>query len=215
MNQGVLKRLASIGFAASCGLVDPAVGLAELPAHVVIESLESVGDEAHRWAPSDLGALIELVSRDRRVQVRERVAELAGSMGGAVPPGAALALLQTLSLDDSARVRAAAARGLMRVLERTPMPERVDLVASWATSQEPRRRAALAYALAADLPTQVVLVALEQLAGDEDPDVRVAALAAATAHYHRAPIDCARLAHRLVDDAHPRVRAVAHRLLRR
>lgn len=215
MNQGVLKRLASIGFAASCGLLDPSIGLAELPAEVVIESVEAVGQDPSRWAPKDLGALIQLVSRDGRVEVRERVAELAGAMGVEMPPDMALELLGTLCLDDSARVRAASARGLMRMLERAQPLERSELVATWATSPQPRRRAALAYALGADLPVSDALQAIELLAHDTHPEVRMAALAAAAAHFHHAPGALGRLARDLIDDGHPRVSEAARRLMRR
>jgi hypothetical protein len=215
MQQGVLKRLASIGIAASCGLVDPKAALAELPANLVIESVESADDDRTRWAPEDLGALLRLVSHDPRVQVRERVAELTGSLWLAVAPGTAHQVLSALSSDASARVRAAAGRGLMLVLERAAPADRIELISAWATDDDPHRRAAVAHALSVPLPMFITDLAIEQLANDTEAEVRNAAMAAAEAHFHEAPTVYAAIAQAHTDDEDARVRHAARRLLMR
>jgi HEAT repeat protein len=215
MEQSVLKRLASIAFAVSCGTLEPAAALAELPAGLVIESVEDVDADRDRWKPDDLRALLQLVSHDPRVPVRERVAEVAGSLWHAASPGAAQQVLSTLSEDVSSRVRAAAGRGLMRVLEQSSPQERIELVSAWATDDDPHRRAAIAYALSAALPLFITDLAIEELSGDADPEVRAAALAAAATHFDEAPRVYARIAEARLDDADPRVRYAARRLLMR
>jgi HEAT repeat protein len=213
MQQSVLKRLASIWVASFCGVVDPSAALAEVPADLVIDSMEDA--DRTPWHPEDLGALLQLVSRDPRVQVRARVAELAGSVWRSVPLAAAQDVLAALCCDPSARVRAAAARGLARVIERAAPADRIELISAWTASAQPQRRAAVARALCAPTPMFVTDLAIEQLAGDPVAEVRSAALEAAAAHFQEAPSIYARIAEARSQDEDEGVRHAARRLLMR
>jgi hypothetical protein len=146
--------------------------------------------------------------------VRERIAELTGSLWPAVSPPAAKQVLGTLSSDVSARVRAAAGRALQVVLEHAAPVDRIELVSTWATHEDPHRRAAIAHALGAPLPLFITDLAIEALANDDEPEVRVAALAAAAAHFHEAPATYAAIAQaHVIKDSDERVRHAARRLL--
>jgi hypothetical protein len=213
MQQSVLKRLASIWVASCCGVVDPSNALAEVPAELVIDSME----EADRtpWHPDDLGALLQLVSKDPRVQVRARAAELAGSVWRNVPAATAHEVLLLLCSDPSARVRAAAGRGLAQVIERAAPADRIELISEWTTSADPHRRSAIARALCAQTPMFVTDLAIEQLAGDPVAEVRAAALEAAAAHFVEAPGVYAAIAQARSQDEDEGVRHAARRLLMR
>jgi hypothetical protein len=220
MQQSVLKRLASIWVASCCGLADPAAALAQVPADLVIDSVEDASsDDVDRspWHPDDLGALLQLVSHDPRVQVRERVAELAGSFPHRTATAVVTAqvVLSELSCDPSSRVRVAAGRGLSRLLEAAAPVERIELISAWATSTDAHRRAAIARALSSATPMFVTDLAIEQLSGDAAAEVRIAALEAAAAHFDEAPSIYARIAQARSDDADPGVRYAARRLLMR
>jgi HEAT repeat protein len=213
MHQSVLKRLASIWVASCCGMVDPTNALAELPAELVIDSMEDV--ERTPFQPDDLGALLQLVSRDPRVQVRARAAELAGSVWRNVPLPVAQEVLLRLSGDPSARVRAAAGRGLAQVIERAAPADRIELISEWSTSTDPDRRVAIARALCAQCPMFVTDLAIEQLASDPNAEVRAAALEAAAAHFVEAPTVYAAIAQSRSLDEDEGVRHAARRLLMR
>jgi hypothetical protein len=222
MQQSVLKRLASIWVASCCGLADPAAALAQVPADLVIDSVEDAsaddGDyDRAPWHPDDLGALLQLVSRDPRVQVRERVAELAGSFPQRTGTAGTTAqqVLSALCADPSSRVRVAAGRGLARLLQASSPVERIELISTWATSSHAHRRAAIARALCAATPMFVTDLAIEQLANDGATEVRSAALEAAAAHFEDAPSIYARIAQARSDDSDPGVRYAARRLLMR
>jgi hypothetical protein len=220
MQQSVLKRLASIWVASCCGLADPAAALAQVPADLVIDRVDDVSsDDADRtpWHPDDLGALLQLLSHDPRVQVRERIADLAGAFPARAPHAVSVAqqVLAALCADPSARVRAAAGRGLGRLLAAASPVERIELIGSWSTSEDPHRRAAIARALSEATPMFVTDLAIEQLANDRATEVRSAALDAAAAHFDEAPSVYARIAQDRVDDPDPGVRYVARRLLMR
>jgi hypothetical protein len=220
MQQSVLKRLASIWVASCCGFADPAAALAQVPADLVIDSVEdaSADDADHTpWHPDDLGALLQLVRHDPRVQVRERVAELAGSFPyrTATAVDTAQQVLSALCADPSSRVRAAAGRGLARLLEASTPVERIELISTWATSGDHHHRAAIARALSASTPMFVTDLAIEQLANDRATEVRGAALEAAAAHFDDAPSVYARIAQAHSDDPDAGVRYAARRLLMR
>jgi len=213
MQQSVLKRLASIWVASCCGLVDPTSALAEVPAELVINSMEDA--DRMPWPPDDLGALLQLVSRDPRVQVRARVAELAGSVWRNAPLEAAHEVLVLLCTDPSARVRAAAGRGLAQLIERSAPADRIELISAWSTSSDLHRRTAIARALCAQCPMFVTDLAIEQLASDESAEVRSAALDAAAAHFAEAPSIYAAIAQARSLDEDEGVRHAARRLLMR
>lgn len=214
MQQGVLKRLASIWVASCCGVVDPSAALAQVPADLVIDSMEEDTD-CSPWHPEDLGALLQLVSHDPRVQVRTRVAELAGERWHDLPLPVANEALIALAGDPSARVRAAVGRGLAQLIARSAPADRIELVSAWSTSDEPQRRAAIARALCAPTPMFVTDLAIEQLAADPVADVRAAALDAAAAHFEQAPRLYAEIAQARSEDPDPGVRYAARRLLMR
>ncbi|HMI92551.1 MAG TPA: HEAT repeat domain-containing protein [Polyangiales bacterium] len=184
-----------------------------MPAELVINSMEDA--DRMPWPPDDLGALLQLVSRDPRVQVRARVAELAGSVWRNAPLEAAHEVLVLLCTDPSARVRAAAGRGLAQLIERSAPADRIELISAWSTSSDLHRRTAIARALCAQCPMFVTDLAIEQLASDESAEVRSAALDAAAAHFAEAPSIYAAIAQARSLDEDEGVRHAARRLLMR
>jgi hypothetical protein len=109
--------------------------------------------------------------------------------------------------DPERRVRLASA--LPEVLGAMSDLERARFVRDWATSTSGRLRLAMARALRYAPDTPGCITALEHLAGDRDPAVRVAVAEAAWLRRREQPRRLIALLHRLSDDDHPFVREVA------
>lgn len=180
------------------------------------ETLEELIDEAEggACADGDCSHVLRLLAHDSRPAVRAVVAEAAGMLAAEHVEGA-LALLRELARDDSSYVRAAAALGLSRTIERVQPARRIEVVCEWALSGDARERAAIARALAAPTPVLVTDLVLEQLAVDPDSNVRSLALEAAAAHFHQAPDAFRRLAVEALRDDSSGVRRAAEQVLAR
>lgn len=101
------------------------------------------------------------------------------------------------------------AAGLPAILMAMSEIDRVGLIAGWAVSPSPRVRLAIARALRHTPPCCGSLTAIEHLAGDPDPLVRVAIAEAAWLRRREDPARLIGVLHRLADDAEPFVRDVA------
>jgi hypothetical protein len=95
-------------------------------------------------------------------------------------------------------------------LEEVSEMDRVGLIATWAVSSAPRARLAIARALRHAAPAVGSISAIEHLARDRDPLVRVAIAEAAWLRRHEDPARLIAVLHRLADDPEPFVREVAH-----
>lgn len=144
-------------------------------------------------------------------------AELAAAMGSAWPGPAAGAAdeLRRLARDASDNVRISAAVGLARAIERASAPERIDLVCTWAVSEEVDERLALARALTWSTPVFVADLVLEQLACDPSAAVRGAALAAVARHFHEDSAAYASIVSQCLEDPDTNVRRLAKALMKR
>ena len=109
--------------------------------------------------------------------------------------------------DPERRVRLASA--LPEVLAAMSDLERARLVNRWATAGSPRLRLAMARALRYAPHTAGCVTAIEHLAADRDPTVRVAIAEAAWLRRRENPTRLIQVLHRLADDGHPFVREVA------
>ncbi len=123
--------------------------------------------------------------------------------------------LRKLSRDESDSVRVSAAVGLARAIERASAPDRIDLVCTWALSEDPDERLALARALTWATPVFVADLVLEQLAQDQTVAVRAAALAAVAKHFHENSAAYARIVTQCADDPDRNVQKLARALLSR
>ena len=188
-----------------------AASLCELPTEVPCDRVTDTelpkGSAPREVAPARLG-------EDARVRAR---AQAAAAMGDAwpSPPASASEELRRLARDTSDSVRISAAVGLARAIERATAPERIDLVCSWALSEDTHERLALARALTWSTPVFVADLVLEQLACDESAAVRGAALAAVAKHFHENSAAYAHVVSQCLDDPDGNVRRLAHALMKR
>lgn len=102
------------------------------------------------------------------------------------------------------------ASGLPAILAEMSEIDRVGLIAAWAVSPSPRVRLAIARALRHTPPSVGSLSALEHLARDPSPLVRVAVAEAAWLRRREDPARLIAVLHRLADDHEQFVREVAH-----
>jgi hypothetical protein len=110
--------------------------------------------------------------------------------------------------DRERRIKLAAF--LPEVLARMPPVDRIALVAGWAASSSPYLRLAMARALRhLAEPTPGAHTAIEHLAGDPDPSVRVAVAEAAWLRRREDPGRLIAVLHRLAGDDNLFVREVA------
>lgn len=93
--------------------------------------------------------------------------------------------------------------------------ERTEVIASWTTSAAPGARLAIARALAAAPPSVGLLSAIEVLAADEQPEVRMAAADAAWERRHEDPRRMTAVLRHLLDDPDDGVREHAQLALGR
>ena len=118
------------------------------------------------------------------------------------------AALATLLAGSGSAARAA--DNLPVTLESVSEMDRVGIIAGWAVSSSPRARLAIARALRHVMPTVGAITAIEHLARDVDPQVRVAVAEAAWLRRREDPARLIAVLHRLSDDPEPFVREVAH-----
>jgi HEAT repeat protein len=189
-----------------------AESLSELPTEVLCELIEEA-DATEHWHPQR-ARVLSLLHDDKREAVRAQVAQAMGSLWPQ-PVGDAAGELRRLSRDESDSVRVSAAVGLARAIERATAPERIDLVCTWALSENPDERLALARALTWSTPVFVADLVLEQLAHDDRPAVRAAALAAVAKHFHENSAAYARIVMQCADDTDRNVQKLARALLKR
>lgn len=189
-----------------------ATSLNELPAEVLCELI----DEADTSGAGDphSARVLSVLLEDERETVRAQVAQAMGSLWPE-PASEAASELRRLSRDESDSVRVSAAVGLARAIERATAPERIDLVCSWALSEDANERLALARALTWSTPVFVADLVLEQLTRDETPAVRAAALAAVAKHFHENSTVYARIVAQCADDPDRNVQTLARALLTR
>jgi HEAT repeat protein len=93
--------------------------------------------------------------------------------------------------------------------------ERTEVIAGWATSRSPLARLAIARALGSASPAVGAHSAIELLARDAEPDVRLAAAEAAWLRRIEDPERMTAVLRRLLDDPDPAVRARAELALGR
>ncbi len=102
------------------------------------------------------------------------------------------------------------AAGLPAILAAMSEMERVGLIAGWAMSPSPRVRLVIARALRHTPPGVGSLTAIEHLARDKSPLVRVAIAEAAWLRRREDPARLINVLHRLAEDDVQFVRDVAH-----
>jgi len=123
--------------------------------------------------------------------------------------------LRRLARDTSDHVRVTAAVGLARAIERASAPARIDLVCTWALSEDRDERLALARALTWSTPVFVADLVLEQLAADSSTVVRAAALAAVAKHFHEDSSTYVRIVSKCLEDSDRNVQKLARALFKR
>jgi len=123
--------------------------------------------------------------------------------------------LRRLARDTSDSVRVSAAVGLARAIERASAPERIDLVCTWALSEDRDERLALARALTWSTPVFVADLVLEQLAADSTIAVRAAALVAVAKHFHEDSSTYVRIVSKCLEDQDRNVQKLARALFKR
>jgi hypothetical protein len=174
--QSLMKYLASVSLAASCGLADPGASLAQIPARLITELTDETLKRG--WLPSDRMVLLQLLTKDPRAHVRCAVAQAIPSAEEALSPDAQQ-LLRTLAADRAWPVREAAAQALGRCLRLAPVSARVRTMCEWALTENAAERLAVARALARTVRVPGADIALAHLAREPEPAIRQAALSAA------------------------------------
>lgn len=150
-------------------------------------------------------------------EIAEHSAKRAEALGSMWPQASSEAAdeLRRLARDASDNVRISAAVGLARAIERASAPERIDLVCTWAVSEDVDERLALARALTWSTPVFVADLVLEQLARDGSPAVRAAALAAVARHFHENSSAYAHVVSQCTEDPDSNVQKLARALMKR
>jgi hypothetical protein len=177
--QTLLKRIAAASLSLGAGAAAAVQNLEDVPVDLLGELVDDAGTEA--LEVNDRVLMLRLLARDSRPAVRATVA-------GALPPlyrcapDESVGLLRLLASDGSADVREAVTAALSEVVKRAAPVDRVEIVCSWALSEDARARAAIARVLTARIPVLVTDLAIEQLVHDRDPEVRRFAALAARAH---------------------------------
>jgi HEAT repeat protein len=189
-----------------------AASLRDLPTEVLCDLIDDA--EAAETDQPERARVLSLLTEDQRSAVRAQVAAAMGSLW----PNAGLDAadeLRRLARDTSDNVRVSAAVGLARAIERASAPERIDLVCTWALSEDRDERLALARALTWSTPVFVADLVLEQLAADDSTAVRAASLAAVAKHFHEDSSAYVRIVSKCVEDPDLNVQRLARALFKR
>jgi hypothetical protein len=183
-----------------------------LPTEVLCELIDDA--EAAETQEPERARVLSLLTEDERAAVR---AQVAAAMGSLWPNAGAEASdeLRRLARDASDNVRVSAAVGLARAIERASAPERIDLVCTWALSEDRDERLALARALTWSTPVFVADLVLEQLAADDSTAVRAASLAAVAKHFHEDSSAYVRIVSKCLEDPDRNVQKLARALFKR
>jgi HEAT repeat protein len=206
-----VARLTALSLVLTAGTVGAAT-LRDLPPEVLCDLIDDT--EAAEVAQPERSRAAALLTEEDRASVR---AQVAAAMGSLWPNPAADAAdeLRRLARDSSDHVRISAAVGLARAIERASAPERIDLVCTWALSEDRDERLALARALTWSTPVFVADLVLEQLAEDDSIAVRAAALAAVAKHFHEDSSAYVRIVSKCLEDPDTNVRKLARALFKR
>lgn len=179
----ILRRLAMVcvgmSIATAAAVAADLSAIPERKLNQVVEETEDNDD----WAPEDRVRLLGMLGCDGRPAVREQVALSLASKPLVWSPQLESLLIQ-LSDDPAVQVRTAAHDAFLHELLSLDGFDRSCLVVDWATSVDPRQRRMMAHVLAVPLSALGVDDALAQLATDDDPVIRDAALASTRALRH-------------------------------
>jgi HEAT repeat protein len=206
-----VARMTALSLVLTAGTAG-AASLRDLPTEVLCELIDDA--EAAETQEPERARVLSLLTEDERAAVR---AQVAAAMGSLWPNAGAEASdeLRRLARDASDNVRVSAAVGLARAIERASAPERIDLVCTWALSEDRDERLALARALTWSTPVFVADLVLEQLAADDSTAVRAASLAAVAKHFHEDSSAYVRIVSKCLEDPDRNVQKLARALFKR
>ena len=206
-----VARMTALSLVLTAGAAG-ATSLRDLPTEVLCDLIDDA--EAGETEQPERARVLSLLTDDERATVRAQVAAAMGSLWPNAGPDAADEL-RRLARDTSDNVRVSAAVGLARAIERASAPERIDLVCTWALSEDRDERLALARALTWSTPVFVADLVLEQLAADDSTAVRAASLAAVAKHFHENSSAYVRIVSKCLEDSDPNVKKLARALFKR
>jgi hypothetical protein len=170
--------------------------------------LVGAGPNGEASEKEDWETLFKRLASDSRSQVRSQAAQAAVAWWPTA--GArAFAVIGALAADPALEVRAAAVRSLVTLLESASLPERIEHVCEWATSEDVAKRSAIAAALREPISVMVADLAIEQLARDTEPLIRRAALEAARSRLREDPQTYSRMIRELMSDPDRQIRHAA------
>jgi hypothetical protein len=206
-----VARMTALSLVLTAGTAG-AASLRDLPTEVLCELIDDA--EAAETQEPERARVLSLLTEDERAAVR---AQVAAAMGSLWPNAGSEASdeLRRLARDASDNVRVSAAVGLARAIERASAPERIDLVCTWALSEDRDERLALARALTWSTPVFVADLVLEQLAADDSTAVRAASLAAVAKHFHEDSSAYVRIVSKCLEDPDRNVQKLARALFKR
>ena len=206
-----VARMTALSLVLTAGTAG-AASLRDLPTEVLCDLIDDA--EAAETEQPERARVLSLLTDDERAAVR---AQVAAAMGSLWPNASADASdeLRRLARDASDNVRVSAAVGLARAIERASAPERIDLVCTWALSEDRDERLALARAVTWSTPVLVADLVLEQLAADDSTAVRAASLAAVAKHFHEDSSAYVRIVSKCLEDPDPNVQKLARALFKR
>lgn len=206
----LLTYLAGASIAMSSGSATGAqIGISEIPMPIMEELIDEVEDEG--WRDQDLLDLAKLLAEDPRKEIRRRTAELLSGSQADLSSSEVESILLKLAQDKDPLVRSTLARGVSDWLSGLSGFERNSFVLEWSMSDSAMIRQTIAEALSFSMVDLGVDLAIEQLAGDAEATVRLAALRAAERHYAENPPLYQSVMDRLATDRARSVRRAAHR----
>jgi len=206
-----VARMTALALVLTAGTAG-AASLRELPTEVLCDLIDDA--EAADAEQPERARVLSIFTDDQRAMLRAQVAVAMGNLWPDAGPDAAEEL-RRLARDTSDNVRVSAAVGLARAIERASAPERIDLVCTWALSEDRDERLALARALTWSTPVFVADLVLEQLAADDSTAVRAAALAAVAKHFHEDSTAYVRIVSKCLEDPDANVQRLARALFKR
>jgi HEAT repeat protein len=205
MAKNWLKHVARMAFASSVGLA--AGVLADVPPELLIDILAS-RDSSDKQS-DESNKLMATLARDGGPAVRAAVAEAVSANPEWNED--TLTLLRTLTSDREPGVRAAATAAFVATVEQIPPLPRLELTASWATSEHTSHRITAARSLAGRSPLPAADLVLSHLVADPVPAVRRAAVDAASARFAMVPGVLCEIVEPAIQDSSPSVRSRARR----